>query len=476
MALTKVTFSMIDGAIVNVLDFGAVGDGVTNDYAAITLAIAHANSIGCILFFPPGVYLTTTTLVFKNNVIYRGSGISGSGTLGTRIYYTGTSDAIQINNPINSSTSANIVIEDIYVQCATRTAGKASIADVGSTYLTLNRVRVYGNDYGVILDQSEIVRLQDCNIGVTITTGSAGVWLVNNDAHTPGASAFFTNRIIIDGCQFDASTNGQCIADDGGVSHTFSNNNFNAGSAAIRLTNVQGLLISGNEIETTTNASISFNVTTLASAVGNYCTSVTVNSNYFSNSSAIPFIIFQSSSVQKYIGCGNTFNNANAGGAPYSGVAAGVFDFYGAGNFQTGAGSTVVGNTVGPLTTYTPTFASSVGDAALGNGTISGSYTRTGANITVNINFAVGSTTTKGTGQWRFGLPFASAGSIICVGSFVGLSAGATFRAGASDVNGGLNYVRRWENTVGPLGGASYAWANGDFVYITITYPVSQAL
>ena len=31
MALTKVTFSMIEGAFVNVLDFGAVGDGVTDE-------------------------------------------------------------------------------------------------------------------------------------------------------------------------------------------------------------------------------------------------------------------------------------------------------------------------------------------------------------------------------------------------------------------------------------------------------------
>ena len=39
MSLTKVTYSMIDGSPVNVRDFGAVGDGVTNDTAAIQAAI-----------------------------------------------------------------------------------------------------------------------------------------------------------------------------------------------------------------------------------------------------------------------------------------------------------------------------------------------------------------------------------------------------------------------------------------------------
>jgi hypothetical protein len=39
MSLTKVTYSLIDGAPVNVLDFGAVCDGVTDDTAAIQAAV-----------------------------------------------------------------------------------------------------------------------------------------------------------------------------------------------------------------------------------------------------------------------------------------------------------------------------------------------------------------------------------------------------------------------------------------------------
>lgn len=53
MALTKVSYSMISGSPLNVLDFGAVGDGVTDDRAAIQVAL-NALSVGGKLVFPAG--------------------------------------------------------------------------------------------------------------------------------------------------------------------------------------------------------------------------------------------------------------------------------------------------------------------------------------------------------------------------------------------------------------------------------------
>ena len=52
MSLTKVTYSMIQGTPVNVLDYGAIGDGVADDTAAIQAALATGNSI----YFPKGTY------------------------------------------------------------------------------------------------------------------------------------------------------------------------------------------------------------------------------------------------------------------------------------------------------------------------------------------------------------------------------------------------------------------------------------
>lgn len=61
MALTKATNRMINGAIINVLDYGAVGDGSTDNTIAIQAAM-DAASDGNALFFPKGRYVVSSTL------------------------------------------------------------------------------------------------------------------------------------------------------------------------------------------------------------------------------------------------------------------------------------------------------------------------------------------------------------------------------------------------------------------------------
>ena len=88
MSLTKVTYAMIDGASVNVLDFGAVGNGIADDTVAINSAIESLGAQGGTVYFPPGTYMVrrytdiTPTLaigvVLKSNVTLAGAGVNAS--------------------------------------------------------------------------------------------------------------------------------------------------------------------------------------------------------------------------------------------------------------------------------------------------------------------------------------------------------------------------------------------------------------
>lgn len=99
MSLTKVTYAMIDGATVNVLDFGADSTGVNDSSPAVNAAVAHLQSLGGgNLFFPSGEYLFNSSIVSNtsiNGVRFIGQGggrlVVGDRTATTLIQnFTGT--------------------------------------------------------------------------------------------------------------------------------------------------------------------------------------------------------------------------------------------------------------------------------------------------------------------------------------------------------------------------------------------------
>jgi len=71
MALTKVSYSMIEGSPVNIDDFGAVGNGVANDSAAIQAAIDYLATNfdgGTVVCDPAKTYGIGTTVIVKGYV------------------------------------------------------------------------------------------------------------------------------------------------------------------------------------------------------------------------------------------------------------------------------------------------------------------------------------------------------------------------------------------------------------------------
>jgi len=88
--------------IISVVDFGAVGDGITDDSAAIQLAATAA--AGRSLYFPGGVYGVTTTITLPANITVFGDGVGVS-----TIKKLGTGTA----NVFYSLNTSNIIVRDL---------------------------------------------------------------------------------------------------------------------------------------------------------------------------------------------------------------------------------------------------------------------------------------------------------------------------------------------------------------------------
>ena len=74
MSLTKVSYSMISGATVNVLDYGA-GSGNADVSTQIQNAINAVNAAGGgTVYIPVGTYKVQNTITLLSNVIIRGEG------------------------------------------------------------------------------------------------------------------------------------------------------------------------------------------------------------------------------------------------------------------------------------------------------------------------------------------------------------------------------------------------------------------
>jgi hypothetical protein len=113
MALTKVSYSMITGAPVNVKDFGAVGNGVTNDATAFQAALTAVESTGQAIYVPAGTYVIGSVLSTAGHLNMFGDGeksvldFSGITSGSSGITVTGTITEIQA---ISSASAGNLTI------------------------------------------------------------------------------------------------------------------------------------------------------------------------------------------------------------------------------------------------------------------------------------------------------------------------------------------------------------------------------
>ena len=110
MSLTKVSYSMIQGSPVSIVDYGAVGDGVTDNTVAIQAAFDSSNDV----FIPTGIFLHTGVTISVQ---------------GKTVFGNGNNSVLKLKNASNKS---NITVSANYItiQQLSLDGNKANQTDV----------------------------------------------------------------------------------------------------------------------------------------------------------------------------------------------------------------------------------------------------------------------------------------------------------------------------------------------------------
>lgn len=146
MSLTKTTYSMIKGSLANVMDYGAVGDGVTDDTAAIQAALDTGNS----LFFPAdSTYLVSGPL----SPTADGQVIDLNGSL---IDLNGADAGFRITGGLLNITICNGSFEG-------QNMTNAYVIDIRQAdRCTINNIRVYNPWNFLYVEEANLVSAENC--------------------------------------------------------------------------------------------------------------------------------------------------------------------------------------------------------------------------------------------------------------------------------------------------------------------------
>ena len=211
------------GDYLSVKDFGAKGDGTTDDTVAINNAIASAASNVRKVFFPTGIYILTSPLVITAPVTFvgEGSGYNGyagsTNPVGTIIRYNGAAGAVVIT--YQAIQYAGFGLRDITIDCNNVANSGVFLNKSSNGYFSdfcvLNYkvygLKLWGGD-GLNSDWNTFI---STNLQVNPTTNStekAAIWLSSSSdgyAGNPAHNAFFRttiqqgyngNGIVLGGC------------------------------------------------------------------------------------------------------------------------------------------------------------------------------------------------------------------------------------------------------------------------------------
>ena len=181
MSLTKVSYSMIQGAVLNVLDSGADPTGIADSTTAIQTAASSLTSGGT-LYFPRGTYKVSAVINFTDKTTIFGDGIGATliqGTSGNTggifSFSSGTSAVDRVYASIRDlsidgatvlDTTSTLLSGGQFAQWV-NTGGKFCISVINTDQVLIDNVKLTNSGYGVIVSTCNNAILQNFEISGT---------------------------------------------------------------------------------------------------------------------------------------------------------------------------------------------------------------------------------------------------------------------------------------------------------------------
>lgn len=451
---------------VSVKDFGAVGDGVTDDYTAIINALNAAISGGKQLVFPPGIYAHSGVINFASQRLR----VKGEGL--TRLRYLG-SQPYGLAVASDNNFTYDVWVENLYIEANNRAYGfyiKNTAHCVFKDIMIVNASEYGAYLEGTVLDTWENLRVTSNPPplpGITVSLPKYGLYINGSTIASQATDNTFINPIIE-----GVSEIGIVIED--GAHNTFIGGTSEGNSGAGGTWNGLGIYIGANSPGNTFN-----NMFCEANRGGDLVCfgkdNLFLNCNMNSLALTTPYdavksIIIKAGATQnRFSGCSFYAAQVDAGSEANS------FEYCDSGDKiddagtrnqilwtrQSFNGTTIVpGYKVGNLAntdpvvldwyqegTFTPTFGGSAGDGSLTYDIQEGHYTRIGDTVIFNLLLRVTVVTAPPSGDLLVrGLPFTSSSTssqyAVAVGNSSGISLPASRVNLTAYVLGGASFIR----------------------------------
>lgn len=263
MALTKVHNRMIENDIANILDYGATGDGVTDDTAAIQSAVNDV-SLGTVIFFPEGTYRVTSQIsVNTRSITFKGEDRLRSIIKFDDGAYTGIK-----TSTTGAQTGSGFTIIDMFLRGTTNASPTVQLCDFtnNSPYIVIQRSNFGFANVCIRLGETYVVKILDnqinnCNTAIlAVADGSQADCIIRGNTfgtcpdNTDVLIDLQFSGVIVDGNYFETQTRKKpCVVfKTGSQRATLSNNLYQIENGlACKVETSVGAVISGNFVHET---------------------------------------------------------------------------------------------------------------------------------------------------------------------------------------------------------------------------------